>query len=117
MFDLKQFTDIIIYVGGNDASSKSDPELFKVKYDKLIQHIKDVNDQCQIYLCNSCPSGDCSTTEVNDLIKSLAEEYKITKLSVPVKKIIERYFSNDDIHLSNSGFKPLLGKINNRNIC
>ena len=82
MFDLKQFTDIIKYVGGNDASSKSDPELFEVKYDQLIQHIKAVNDQCQIYLCNSCPSGDCSTTEVNDLIKSLAEEYKIRMIDV-----------------------------------
>ena len=105
-------------MGGNDASSKSDPELFEVKYDQLIQHIKDVNDQCEIYLCNSCPRGDCSTTEVNDLIKSLAEEYQITMIDVnktfcdSKKKIIERYFSNDGIHLSNSGVKRLLGTIN-----
>ena len=98
VFDLKQFTDIIIYVGGNDAASKSDPELFEVKYDQLIQHIKDVNDQCQIFLCNSCPRGDCSTTAVNDLIKSLAEEYQIAMIDVNKsfcdsrKKIIDRYY-------------------------
>ena len=118
VFDLKQFTDIIIYVGGNDAASKSDPELFEVKYDQLIQHIKDVNDQCQIFLCNSCPRGDCSTSEVNDLIKSLAEEYQITMIDVNKsfcdsrKKIIDRYYSKDCIHLSNSGVKRLLGTIN-----
>ena len=114
VFDLKQFTDIIIYVGGNDgndAASKSDPELFEVKYDQLIQHIKDVNDQCQIFLCNSCPRGDCSTTEVNDLIKSLAEEYQIAMIDVNKsfcdsrKKIIDRYYRTDCIHLSNSGVK------------
>ena len=82
VFDLKQFTDIIMYVGGNDVSSKSDPELFEVKYDQLIQHIKDLNDQCQIYLCNNCPRGDCSTTEVNDLIKSIAEVYQITMIDI-----------------------------------
>lgn len=120
MFDLNQFSTVIIYVGGNDAANGSDPELFEEKYDQLIRHIKGVNSQCQIFLCNLCPRGDTSTSEVNDLIKSLTEEHQIVMIDVDKtfhdsrNNVIRRYYDSDSIHLSSSGVKRLLNAINNK---
>ena len=38
VYDLKQFSSVIIYVGGNDAANGSDPELFEEMYDQ--GHVK-----------------------------------------------------------------------------
>ena len=119
VYDLKQFSAVIIYVGGNDAANGADPEFFEEKYDQLIRHIKGVNNQCQIFLCNMCPRGDTSTSEVNDLIKSLSEEHQIVMIDVDKSfhdshnNIIRRYYDSDSIHLSSSGVKRLLNAINN----
>ena len=119
VYDLKQFSAVIIYVGGNDAANGSDPEFFEEKYDQLIRHIKGVNNQSQIFLCNMCPRGDTSTSEVNDLIKSLSEEHQIVMIDVDKSfhdsrnNIIRRYYDSDSIHLSSSGVKRLLNAINN----
>ena len=120
VFDLNQFSTVIIYVGGNDAANGSDPELFEEKYDQLIRHIKGVNSQCQIVLCNMCPRGDTSTSEVNELIKSLSEEHQIVMIDVDKtfhdsrNNVIRRYYDSDSIHLSPSGVKRLLNAINNK---
>lgn len=119
VFDLNQFSAAIIYVGGNDAANGSDPELFEEKYDQLIRYIKGVNNQCQIFLCNMCPRGDTSTSEVNDLIKSLSEDHQVVMIDVHKtfydsrNNVIRRYYDSDNIHLSSSGIKRLLNAINN----
>ena len=38
VYDLNQFSSVIVYVGGNDAANGTDPELFEEKYDQLIHH-------------------------------------------------------------------------------
>ena len=47
-------------------------------YDQMMQYVKDTNNQCNIILCNSCPRGDTSTSEVNDIIKSHTQHYGIS---------------------------------------
>ena len=122
VYDLKQFSSVIIYVGGNDAANGSDPELFEEKYDQLIQHIKGANFQCHVHLCNMCPRGDTSTSEINDMVKSLSEENQIEMIDVSKMfydsqgNIIRRYYDSDSIHLSSSGVKRLLHAINDQ-IC
>lgn len=64
--DLHRFLHVIIYVGGNDASSRTDTEYFEEKYEQLLVHIKE-NSQCRIQLANSCPRGDVDTAEVNEV--------------------------------------------------
>ena len=39
VFNMNRFSNIIIYVGGNDASSEIDIECFE-EYDQVIQNIK-----------------------------------------------------------------------------
>ena len=57
VYDLKKFSHVVLYVGGNDASSGSDIEYFKEMYDQMIQYVKESNNQCKIILCSSCPRG------------------------------------------------------------
>ena len=118
VFDLAQFSHIVIYVGGNDASNHSDIEYFEEVYERVISHIKQKNSSCKIFMCNNCPRADTSTSEVNEAIQRLSD-YHQTGLIALNKAfhyshgiIIDRYYVKDSIHLSASGIKRLLGAIN-----
>ena len=119
VYDIRKFSHLIIYIGGNDASSGTDIEYFEHKYDQLIQYIKDTNEKCKIVLCNICPRGDTSTSEMNDIISTLADHHGACVIDQDKAfhnkygKVIENYYDNDCIHLSSSGVKRLLGTINN----
>ena len=118
VYDITKFSDMIIYVGGNDASSGIDIEYFEEMFDQVIRHIKESNGRCKIHLCLTCPRGDMSTKEVNDIIQSLAQHYGIGLIDQDRAfhnkngNIITGYYDSDNIHLSTSGVKRLLGTIN-----
>lgn len=119
VFDLSQFSHIIIYVGGNNASKGTDSEYFEEKYDQLLDYIQKKNNKCEVLVVSSCPRGDTDTTEINSIIHRLAEEYHMTFVDAYYAfhnkhgEVIDRYYSKDSIHLSTSGIKRLLGTINN----
>ena len=119
MFDLSKFSDIVIYVGGNDSSDDTDIELFEEKYEQLIQHIKNKSQTCEIHLCTSCPRGDTDVEDVNVVIKRLSTEHQVkcidTNSGFYDKNHQLRthfYKPRDSIHLSRSGIKRVLGLIN-----
>ena len=93
-------------------------EYFEEMYDRLIQHIKEASCHCKIILCNSCPRGDTSTTELNDIIQTLAEHHGTSLIDQDKAfhdrhgNLIHGYYDTDRIHLSSSGVKRLLGTIN-----
>ena len=119
VYDLHLFSHAIVYVGGNDASSRTDIEYFEEKYEQLLVHIQE-NSQSKILLVNSCPRGDVDTGEVNEVIQGLKEHHKLELVDVHKAffnrkgELIRRYYSWDSIHLSDSGVKRLLGTINNK---
>ena len=86
MFDLTKFSDIVIYVGGNDYSNSSDNEYFKEKYEQLLQYIKSITPSSKIHLCTSCPRGDIDVEETNDVIKSICEEHEVKCIEVRVQR-------------------------------
>ena len=119
MYDLQQFSNVVIYVGGNNASNKTNIETFEDLYGQLLEHIKEKS-ECRIILVNSCPRGDTDTSTVNSVIRRLSE-YHNTELVDSYKafydksaKLIERFYSSDYIHLSDSGTRRLLGSINEK---
>ena len=77
MFDLTKFSDIVIYVGGNDSSNNSDNEYFEEKYEQLLQHIKSITPTSKIHLCTFCPRGDTDVEKTYDVIKRLCEEHEL----------------------------------------
>ena len=117
IFNMKQFSDIIISVGGNDASSGTDVEYFEERYEQVILNLKQANDASQIYLCTISPRCDTDTDDFNQAIHRLCQEHNLTMVDInevfydKQGKVIERYYSDDLIHLSTSGVKRLLGEI------
>ena len=118
IFNMSQFSEVILFVGGNDASNSNDMEYFEELYEQVILNLKQVNDTCQIYLCNMTPRSDTDVSEVNQAIHRLCQEHNLTLVDINKAfydrqgKIIERYYGDDLIHMSTSGVKRLLGEIN-----
>lgn len=119
IYDLKKFANIIIYIGGNNASNKTDPEYFEEKYEQLITSIKNTSSDSKLFLCTSCPRGDTDITEVNEVILRLCRTNKLTCIDTHAdfydkKNQLRHHFfkHRDNIHLSRSGIKGLLGTIN-----
>ena len=118
VYDIRKFSHVIVYVGGNDASNRTDIEYFEEVFDQVIQHIKGANNQCKIILCASCPRSDTSTSDINDIIQTLAQHHHISFIDQNKAfherhgNIIAGYYETDGIHLSPSGVKRLLGTIN-----
>ena len=69
---MKSFQAIVVSVGGNDASSKTDIELFEEKYDEVISLVKTGNPNCELYMCNISPPGDADVRHYNACIAQLA---------------------------------------------
>ena len=118
LFDLTKFGNIIIYVGGNDASRINDMEQFETQYKKLISLIRGKNQDCKIYLCGSCPRGDADVSIINKVIDNIAQEYRLRFIDTYTpfydknEDLRTRFYGKRDwIHLSNSGIKRLLGTI------
>lgn len=119
IYDLKQFSNVIIYVGGNDASQRIDNDLFEECYEQLINYVKTGNPLCTIFLCNSCPRGDVDVSEFNMIMQEQCDVHNTKYIDT-----YSAYFDNggqlrsyfyqrrDNIHLSSSGTKRLLGTIN-----
>ena len=70
-------------------------------------------------LVNSCPRGDVDVSHINEIISGLAEQHGIVLIDAykaffnKKQTLSVNYYSQDRIHLSNSGVKHLVGTINN----
>lgn len=119
VYDLNQFSHIIVYVGGNNASNRTDIEYFEELYDQLLNYIKK-SCQSKIVIVNSCPRRDTDTTDVNGIMQELSEHHEVELVNAHAaffdKKgaLIKRYYAKDGIHFSDSGVKRLLGAINRK---
>lgn len=118
VYDLKNFRNIIIYVSGNDVSQKVDPEYIEERYESLINYIKSKNSTITIYLCGICPRGDIETTEINELIQRQSQVHSAIYIDTNRNFYNKRnqlkshfYKPRDNIHLSSSGTRGLLGAI------
>ena len=114
-YDMKSFQALVVSVGGNDASTKTDIELFEEKYDQLISLVKTGNPDCELYMCNIPTSGNADVRHYNACIALLAtywEKHKVTLIKESESFFYDRdglptsrYFGDDGIHLSNSDIK------------
>lgn len=119
LFDLDNFSHVIIYVGGTDASHGTDTEYFEDKYDQLLRYICQKNRLCNVMLVNICQRRDVDIAEINNVVYRLSQVYSMQLVNAGHAfhnkhgEIIYRYYSRDSIHLTHSGIKRLLGTLNN----
>ena len=48
-YDLKSFANIVLCIGGSDASNRTNTETFEQKYNEIIGNIKAANSECVIF--------------------------------------------------------------------
>ena len=129
IYNLKNFKAIVIYIAGNDTSQRHraeamlgenvETEYIEEIYDKLILQIKEKNPAINIYLCSICPRGDTEVDNVNDVIKELSEIHNCVFVDInrtfynKYNQLKSHFYKpRDNIHLSPSGIRGLLGCIN-----
>ena len=117
----------IIKLKANDASQDhhakatlgENVETEYIEEEKLFLLIKKKNPAINIYLRSICPRGDTDVDNVNDVIKELSEIHNCVYVDIN-KTFYNKYDQlkshfykpRDNIHLSPSGTRGLLGCIN-----
>lgn len=119
LYDLTKFNSIVIYAGGNNSASQTDSRDFEEKYVELLASISAKTPNCKAYLCTSCPRGDTNVTEVNSIIKQLCVENGMVCIDAnsaffdKSQQLRSHFYKpRDNVHLSRSGVKRLMGSIN-----
>lgn len=122
VFDLTSFKNVVLCVGGNDSSSRTEANSFEDKYDELLGFIKAANEACTIHVCKVVPRGDVDVSGINSSIERVVNHWRKQQVNI-IESTNEiffgsdglpcpRYFSHDGIHMSNSGTKRVLDAIN-----
>ena len=52
VYDMKVFSTVILYISGNDAANKKNPEWIEEKFEELINLIKYSNNDCRVIATN-----------------------------------------------------------------
>ena len=121
LYDLKVFSTIIIYIGGNNVARGDNPSITEEKYDKLISLIKCSNRSCKIILCSIAPRTDADVSNFNQAVAKLAMHWRCQNVDYVSSthdmffkdgKLSTIYFHHDGIHLTASGTKRLLDALN-----
>ena len=119
LYDLKNFSSLILYIGGNDLTGNTDATTIEEDYDYLLQLIKSGNPSIQIILSTLAPRGDVDVSFVNSIIERLAIHHGLEVVDSHRAfydrhgELIMRFYNQtDSIHPSDSGIKRILGTIN-----
>ena len=125
LFNLSEFRNIIVYVGGNNAMNNlalnDSYKYFEERLDKFITYIKRENSECNIFIYNMCPRGDKNVSTINEIILRQCETHNVTLVDAyhgffDKRNQLRRQFFNprDNVHLSRAWSRRLLGAINEK---
>ena len=82
VYDLTYFKNVVLCVGGNDSSSRTEASSFEDKYDELLGFIKAANDACNIYVCKVVPRGDVDVTGINSSIERVVNHRRMQQVKI-----------------------------------
>ena len=109
IYDMTVFSDVTIYIGGNDACRKVDDKLFEETYDRLIGQIKGSNRDCKIFLCKIAPRGDTGVAKTT----GASTDWRIngeTNKSKPYSKLSntlwEEWLTSSPLFLQDTPINP-----------
>ena len=119
LFDLKIFDTIVVYIG--ESARLVDLGLIVEKYEQLISILKkSANPNIRLVLCKIAPRGDTDVTFVKAIIERLLVRHSCEIVDQYRAffdrhgELILRYYGHDQIHLSISVTRRLLGYINEK---
>jgi len=117
--DLTKYNQIIILVGGNDASDGRSLSQIRTDFESLLYAARYCSpDTCKIIISGLPPRVDTRVKEINDLIIDLCEDFNLqyipqyTSFFLQNQDINLSLYHRDKIHLSGKGTSQLLRNIN-----
>lgn len=114
--DLTLYHNAIIYVGGNDASSRQSHDTTCADLKRLVQTLQD--HRSRVYICTVCPRRDVNVQAFNTDVQRVSEETGASVIDCYNPFVygdgnqIGHYYMRDGIHLSVQGSKTLVFTIN-----
>ena len=117
--DLTKYNQIIILVGGNDASEGRSLNQIQSDFESLLYAARYCSpDTCKIMISGLPPRVDTRVKVINDLIIDLCEDFNIQYIPQYASFFLQnqdinlRLYNRDNIHLSSIGTSQLLRNIN-----
>ncbi|CAC5413507.1 unnamed protein product [Mytilus coruscus] len=116
--NIQHYTSIFFVVGGNDASSRIQPEAFRKNYEFMIKTARSINPSIDIAVSEICPRRNVNTDVYNTILHRISTElnFKIIKQTDAFVSrggdLVSTYYHRDGIHLTNQGTIQLLRNIN-----
>lgn len=115
--DSRQYSNVVIYCGGNDVSAGTEPEPLR---ETLVDVVTSLQDQgCAVYLCSVCPRQDCDLIEFRDTIGRVCWITGANHIDCHSSfvygdtRTVRHFYERDGIHLNNMGARTLVSCLNN----
>ena len=108
--DLSGFKNVILQVGGNDASNKRDPEAVEHYFAETVKNIKEKSPSANVFISDVTPRVGGDVKYVNDIIRHVCFTYGAMRIPTTenIRFVNFHQYYRDNIHLSEAGTTTLL---------
>ena len=110
--DMGQYSNVVVYVGGNDVSSGKRLDASHTELYRLTRHIQ--SHQCRVHLCTVSPRQDADVTYYNEAVRAVCNETGADLIDTfdafvySDGGMAKQFFMRDGVHLSRYGSQTLV---------
>lgn len=114
--DMRTYSNVIIYVGGNDVSRGLHIGASRTELLRLTHYVQRL--QCNLYICTVAPRRDADVRQYNTMVREVCRETGATLIDTYSSyvygdgNVVRHYFTRDGIHHSGLGSRTLVTVIN-----
>ena len=114
--DMNQYSNVIVYVGGNDVSAGKATGASGAELLRLTRYIQ--NKDCRVFLCTMAPRRDADVSQYNDVVREICVKTGADLINTYQSFVygdgssVRHYFTRDGIHLNRNGSQTLVRVLN-----
>ena len=114
--DMSLYSNVILYVGGNDVNCGKRLEASRVELLKLIRYIQHL--QSNVHVCTVSPRVDADVRYYNNMVREVCAETGAAVIDTYSSFVygdgntVRQYYSRDGVHLNKFGSRTLVRAIN-----
>ena len=114
--DLSRYRNIVIHVGGHDIDAKCSLNIFREKYQSLLNQL--TNQNCKVYVSGLLPRGRINVKPFNDILLNISNAQDLTFIDNHDSFILATgdlpfdFFYADKTNLKFAGTRALVRSIN-----
>ena len=114
-WDMRAYSTVVIYVGGNDIATNTPDSIYSELY-QTIEILK--RRKNAVYLCTLCPRRDVDVVPLNDALKQLAQNTGVAVIDIYSSfiygngTVANNFYAQDGIHMNAKGSNTLVACIN-----